>query len=226
MPSWMAWGLRLWRGADAASWARHSLAEELAKIDDAQLRGVLGARWAEYVAPPAQAPLLARALATGVYNAASAIGVANTVASLAPDDAAPWQQAVRTLAPGISDLSLSIGLEGDIPAADATTANHGSYESEDIGAAWRNPADEDATGLFVAFPSLKDPSSAGQPTAKVVAFAPGMTLPDKQRPEEYLAFKAGIEESLLAQFLRHFQALKPMLRFNERSMPVTQHRYV
>ena len=160
------------------------------------------------------------------------MGVANTVACLDPDTAAPWQQAVRTLSPGISYLSLFIGLEGDITAAGAGTANHWIYESEDIGAVWRNPADEDAPGIFVAFPSLKDPGSAGQPTAEVVAvvdaaaFAPWWPLPDDQRPEEYLAFKAWIEERLLAQFLRHFPALKPMLRFHELSTPVTQHRYV
>jgi all-trans-retinol 13,14-reductase len=31
---------------------------------------------------------------------------------------------------------------------------------------------------------------------------------------------------LLAQFLRHFPALQPMVRFHELSTPVTQHRYV
>ena len=48
MPAWMAWGLRLWRGAEAERWARHTVADELAKIDDALLRAVLGARWADH----------------------------------------------------------------------------------------------------------------------------------------------------------------------------------
>jgi all-trans-retinol 13,14-reductase len=140
--------------------------------------------------------------------------------------------AIRTLAPGISYLSLFVGLEGDIATAGAGTANHWIYESEDFGTVWRTPADEDAPSLFVAFPSLKDPSSPGKPTAEVVAvvdaaaFAPWLALPDDQRPEEYQAFKAWIEERMLAQFLRHFPALKPMLRFHELSTPVTQHRYV
>jgi phytoene dehydrogenase-like protein len=294
MPAWMSWGLRLWRGAEAEHWARHTVAEELAKIDDPLLRAVLGARWADYGAPPAQAPLVVHALVTGVYNAGSyypvggpsrfaqtlipvieaaggevrlqadvkhvmthegracgvefeqrgqrrqeqarhvisAMGVSNTVACLDATTAAPWQQAIRTLAPGISYLSLFVGLEGDIAAAGAGTANHWIYESEDFGAVWRTPADEDAPSLFVAFPSLKDPSSPGKPTAEVVAvvdaaaFAPWLALPDDQRPEEYQAFKAWIEERLLAQFMRHFPALKPMLRFHELSTPVTQHRYV
>jgi all-trans-retinol 13,14-reductase len=294
MPAWMAWGLRLWRGAQAERWAYHSLADELAKIDDPLLRAVLGSRWADHGAPPAQAPLVIHALVTGVYNAGSyypvggparfaqtlvpviegaggevrlqadvrrilsdghqacgvefesrgerrrehsrhvisAMGVANTVACLDAGTAASWQQSIRTLAPGISYLSLFIGLEGDIAGAGASTANHWIYESEDIGAVWRNPADEDAPGIFVSFPSLKDPSSPGAPTAEVVAvvdaaaFAPWLAQTDPTRTEEYLAFKAWVEERMLGQFLRHFPALKPMLRFHELSTPVTQQHFV
>lgn len=69
MPSWLAFGLRLVRGAQAEHWARHTLADELAKITNPQLRGVLGARWGDYGAPPAQAPFVEHALVTGSYNA-------------------------------------------------------------------------------------------------------------------------------------------------------------
>lgn len=294
MPAWMSWGLRLWRGAEAERWARHTVAEELVKIGDPLLAAVLGARWADYGAPPAQAPLVVHALVMGVYNAGSyypvggpsrfaqtlvpvieaaggelrlgadvkrivthagracgvefeqrgerrqeqahhvisAMGVTNTAACLDSSAAASWQQAVRPLAPGLSYVSLYLGFEGDIAAAGASSANHWIYESEDIGAVWRSPADEDAPGLFVAFPSLKDPTSPGKPTAEVVAvvdaaaFAPWLALPDDQRPQAYQVLKARVEERLLAQFLRHFPALKPMLRFHELSTPVTQHRYV
>jgi all-trans-retinol 13,14-reductase len=294
LPAWLAWGLRLWRGAEVEHWMRHTLADELAKIDDPALRAVLGVRWPDYGAPPAVAPFAEHALVTGSYNAGAyypvggparfaqtlvpviegaggevrlgcdvthimtdngravgvqyeqrgerlrehaqhvitAMGVANTVACLDPGAAAAWQQTIRALAPGVSYLSLFIGLDGDIAAGGASSANHWICESEDIGAVWRRPADEDAPGIFVSFPSEKDPGSHGKPTAEVVAvvdasaFAPWLALKDNERPEEYLALKAWIEERLLSQFLRHFPALQPMVRFHELSTPLTQSHYV
>jgi len=35
-----------------------------------------------------------------------------------------------------------------------------------------------------------------------------------------------VEDRLVSQFLRHFPALRPMLRFHELSTPLTQRRYV
>ncbi|SCK30451.1 Phytoene dehydrogenase-related protein [Variovorax sp. HW608] len=294
MPHWVAWALSLWRGADAEHWTRRTLADELALISDPELRAVLGARWADYGAPPAQAPFAMHALVTGAYNGGayypiggparfaqclqpvieaaggalslgcdvqritteggrvsgvvyamggeqhvassprliSAMGVGNTVACLAPDVAAGWQQTIQALAPGLSCISLFVGLEGDLRAAGASSANHWIFEGDAIGSLWQRPADEDAPGIFVAFPSLKDPESRGRPTAELVAmvdphvFAPWLARPDGERPQDYLALEARIEERLLSQFLRHFPALKPMLRFHELSTPLTQRRYV
>ena len=295
MPSWLGWALHLWRGAEAERWSRHTLADELAKMGDPQLRAVLGCRWGDYGAPPAQAPFVEHALVTGAYNGGayypvggparfaqtlvpvveaaggelrlnadvtrivtteagragavdveqhgerlreraawiiSAMGVANTVDCLDPDAARPWQQTIRALAPGLSYVSLFVGLEGDLAAAGASSANHWIFESDDIAEPWRRPADEDAPGIFVSFPSLKDPACEGGPTAEVVAvldaaaFAPWLALCDDERPEDYLALKAWIEERLLAQLLRHFPALRPMLRLHELSTPLTQRRYV
>jgi all-trans-retinol 13,14-reductase len=162
----------------------------------------------------------------------SGIGVSNTVACLETGVAVAWQRTVRGLAPGLSYISLFVGLEGDLAAAGASSANHWFFESEEIGRLWRQPADEDAPGIFVSFPSLKDPSSHGGPTAEVVAmvdssvFAPWLAQPEGERPEDYLALKAWVEDRLLSQFLRHFPALKPMLRYHELSTPLTQRRYV
>ena len=57
-------------------------------------------------------------------------------------------------------------------------------------------------------------------------FARWLDVSQKQRPPEYLELKARIEKRLLAQFLRHFPALAPMVRFHELSTPLTQRHYV
>jgi all-trans-retinol 13,14-reductase len=294
MPSWLAWGLRLLRGADAEQWSRRTLGDELARIDDPALRAVLGGRWADYGAVPAQAPFIEHALVMHAYDGGSyypvggpaqfarallpviesaggelrlgcnvrqivtgggrtcaveyvhegvgrreesthvvsAMGASNTVDCLEPGTATNWQQAIRALAPGVTYVSLFVGFEGDIAAAGASSANHWIFESEDIGALWCKPADDDAPGLFVSFPSLKDPVRTGGPTAEIVAvvdssvFAPWLACAQEERPEEYLALKGWIEEKLLSQFLRHFPALKPLVRFHELSTALTQRNFV
>jgi all-trans-retinol 13,14-reductase len=162
----------------------------------------------------------------------SAMGAHNTVACLPPGAASAWQHTIHALAPGLSYISLFVGLEGDLEAAGASSANHWIFESEDFGALWQEPADTDAPSIFVSFPSLKDPSSAGQPTAEVVAmvdpsvFAAWIAQSGDERPEEYQVLKAWIEDRLLSQLLRHFPALRPMVRFHELSTPLTQRRFV
>jgi len=68
LPAWLAWGWRLWRGAEARRFSQCTLAEALMAIDDPQLRAVLGARWGDYGSPPQTAPLLEHALVTGAYD--------------------------------------------------------------------------------------------------------------------------------------------------------------
>jgi len=293
MPSWLAFGLRLLRGAEAERWARHTLADELAKVTNPKLSAVLGARWGDYGAPPAWAPFVEHALVTGSYNAGayypvggparfaqtllpavqaaggeivlgadvqgieltdgrvsgvaylrdgqpqraparrvvSAMGVRNTAAALPPGVAEAWRQDVASLAPGVGYIALYLGFQGDIAAAGATSANHWIYESDDIGRLWHAPADEDAPGLFVSFPSLKDPAWSGPATAEVLAlvdstaFAPWLN-PSHDASEDYLAFKEWVGARLRAQFDRHFPALAPMVRFEELATPLTQKRYV
>ena len=294
LPAWLAWGWRLWRGAEVRRFSEQTLAQALTGIDDPQLRAVLGARWGDYGAAPDTAPLLEHALVTGAYDngayypvggparfaqtllpvveeaggrvqlgadvkqivvthgrasavvfehqgtqhteqgtrIVSAMGVTNTVACLDAQLASAWHDTVHALRPGLSYLALYLGFDGDIAAAGATAANVWIYESNDIGHVWQALADADAPGLFVSFPSLKDPSYTGKHTAEVVAlcdaqpFKDWLHLPVGERPQEYVALKALIEQRMLAQFVRHFPALVPMLRFHELSTPVTQQHFV
>jgi all-trans-retinol 13,14-reductase len=160
----------------------------------------------------------------------SDIGLANTLARLDSSVAGAWREQASPLVPGLGYMALYVGLEGDIAAAGATSANHWIYDSEDVDRVWRRPADEDAPGLFVSFPSLKDPAWRGPPTAEViaivdrVAFAPWLDAP--QPAHDYAAFKDRVAERLLGQFKRHFPALAPMVRFHETATPLTQRRFV
>jgi len=294
MPAWLAFGLRLLRGAEAERWAHQTLAAELTAVANPQLRAVLGARWGDYGAPPAWAPFVEHALVTGAYNAGayyplggparfaqtllpavqaaggevvlgadvqgielaegrvsgvaylrdgqpqraqarrviSAMGVRNTVAALPPGTAQAWRQDLAALRPGVGYIAMYLGLQGDIAAAGASSANHWVYESDDIGRLWHAPADEDAPGLFVSFPSLKDPSWRGPPTAEVLALVDGDAFARWLNPsheadgEDYVAFKDWVGARLRAQFDRHFPALAPMVRFTELATPLTQKRYV
>ena len=293
MPSWLAWGLRLWRGSEIERWRERTLADALAEVPDGQLRAVLGARWGDYGAAPDTAPLLEHALVTGAYNAGaffpvggsarfaqtlqpviesaggevrlnalvqrivvadgrasgvivrgpageqqetarhvvSAMGVLNTAACLEADVAPEWQQAVRSLKPGLAYVCLYIGFEGNIAAAGASAANVWLYESLEIGRVWHEPADEDAPALFVSFPSLKDPACTGGPTAEVLVLCTASSFAAWLHPQadkavaDYAATKAWIEDRLLSQFKRHFPALAPLVRHHELATPVTQQRY-
>lgn len=293
LPHWMAGALRWMRGAEAERRAARTVAEELAGIGDARLRGVLGARWGDYGPPPEHAPFIEHALVTGAYNAGayypvggparfaevlgatvrsaggelrvgadvqhivvrdgrvagvsveqagerieersavviSAMGVTNTVARLPETVASGWRRQVQALAPGVAFVAMYVGLEGDIASAGASSANRWIYSSEDVGRLWRSPTDDDAPNLFVSFPSLKDPSNSGPPTAEVLAiaepaaFAQWLGPTGEARDAEYADWKGRVGQRLRAQFERCFPALAPMVRRHELATPLTQQRY-
>jgi len=164
----------------------------------------------------------------------SAMGARNTVAALPPEAAPAWRRDIDSLKSGMSYVTLYLGFRGDIRAQGATAANVWVYGSNDVGRTWERPADEDAPGLFVAFPSLKDPAheDAGRHTAEVVAFcswepfAAWSRSAHGTRPEDYEAAKAWIAENLLAQFKRHFPRLAPLVDFHEASTPLSQAAFV
>jgi all-trans-retinol 13,14-reductase len=160
----------------------------------------------------------------------SDIGLANTVACLDADVSPDWRAAAGRLTAGYGYVALYIGLEGDLAACGVNSANHWISEATDTGQLWRHPADADAPMLFVSFPSLKDPTWSGPPTAEVLAivdhaaFAPW--LHDEADAGDYGAFKDWIAARLLDQVGRHFPALAPRVRFHEAATPLTQRRFV
>jgi all-trans-retinol 13,14-reductase len=240
LPPVLGWGWQLLRGAQDKSWSRRTLADELQQIGDPRLQAAggecrLGAtvqrmrvddgrvagvevRQRDAIVTEASAPVI------------SAMGLAHTVACLDEGIAPDGRKAASRLAPGHGHVALYVRLEGDPAACPVNSANHWISESVDAGLLWRQPADADAPTLLVSFPSLKDPSWEGPPTAEVLAvadrsaFAPW--LRGDPNADDYGAFKDWVAERLLAQFTRHFPALAPRLRFHEAATPWTQRRFV
>lgn len=170
-------------------------------------------------------------------------GVHNTLRLLPSGEVSyEWADDAFALQPSVGHVGLYLGLEGDIAAAGADTANLWIYESRDVNALWRDPATEPAPpALFVSFPSLRDPAHDPGPqrrhTCEIFAlvdwsvFAPwdrseapgGMKAgtPGAVRSESYIAFKKRIEANLRAQFARHFPRLAPLVRHCTVSTPIS-----
>lgn len=166
-------------------------------------------------------------------NLFSDAGARNTVLLLpAKLRSGAWAQDILALAPSACHLVLYLGLQGDIEANGASKANHWIHETWDIDdGVWRDPAGSPSPGIFVSFPSLKDPAHAPGPeqrhTAEVLAvadwacFARWRELKRLDRPDDYKTFKAAIERNLIAQFARHFPALAPLVVAQELSTPLS-----
>ncbi len=177
-------------------------------------------------------------LTDGTAIAAPAIvsdmGALNTVASLPQGVGQEWRHEVEALASTLSYVSLYLGLRGDIRALGASPANVWIYESEHVGRIWDRPLDDPAPGLFVSFPTLKDPSHRDplHHTAEVTvpcrwqAFERWEGGTPHHRKPLYEANKSQLEARLLAQFKRHFPRLAPIIDYHETSTPLSQAFFV
>lgn len=144
-----------------------------------------------------------------------------------------WGREINSFKPSACHVQLYLGLEGDVRARGGTSANHWFYETLDItGGLWRGPVDQQTLpAMFVSFPSLKaddgGASGGSRHTAEVVVFtewdlfAPWEDSRIEQRPAEYTQLKHQIEACLLANFVRHFPALEPLIVHREVSTPLS-----
>ena len=166
-------------------------------------------------------------------------GARNTVGLLPADMRnCEWARDILSFAPSVCHVGLYLGLEGDIRAGGASASNHWFHDTWDIDAGvWHDPmAEPSASGVFVSFPSLKDPAhdpgDKQRHTAEIVAttswdvFARWRESTHRNRPEEYTALKTAIESNLLAQFARYFPALAPMVVARELSTPLTTSSFI
>lgn len=150
-----------------------------------------------------------------------------------------WARDVLAIEPSVGYVGLYLGLEGDIAANGATSANEWVYESWDVDRLWGAPlAETDAPMLFVSFPSLKDPAhDAGvqrRHTCEIVALVDPAAFAQWEhedmkgggaRDPGYLELKPKLEQRLLAQFGRHFPRLAPMVRHVTSSTPISVAAY-
>ncbi|MGE5337806.1 MAG: phytoene desaturase family protein [Gemmatimonadota bacterium] len=170
-------------------------------------------------------------------------GVRNTLRMLPSQDVDyAWASDVLELEPSFGHVALYLGIEGEIGALGADSANEWIYESWDVNALWRDPFTQArAPALFVSFPSLRDPAHdpgpRGRHTAEVVAlidwgvFAqwdrslePGgmkAGAAAAERSDSYRAFKALLEQNLLAQFAQHFPQIAARVVHHDASTPIS-----
>jgi phytoene dehydrogenase-like protein len=149
-----------------------------------------------------------------------------------------WAQDALQIERSIGYVGLYIGLEGDVAANGASTANDWIYESWDVDRIWRNPmVESDAPLLFVSFPSLKDPrhdpGAAQRHTCEIVAYVdPNAFTPWEhegmkrgESRDRYLELKQHLEQNLLTQFGRHYPRLAPLVRYVTSSTPLSLATY-
>lgn len=174
----------------------------------------------------------------------SAAGIMSTVARLLPPEYRDrlWAREIAELTPAPAHVCLYLGFEGDIRVAGASAANKWFYETWDTEVeGWSVAANADAGAgaeapiLYCSFPSLKDPEhdpgDAIRHTGEVVTFVPWESFEAwsgtrwKKRGGDYEAFKADLQERLLAQFLRHMPGLRDMIRVAELSTPLSTENF-
>jgi len=163
----------------------------------------------------------------------SDIGARETVNTVLPADCGhqDWIDEIRALPHSVAHFSLFVGFEGDIQRAGATRSNHWIYPDGKVDVVWTAAPDTPPPGLFVSFASLKDPGhdpGASQKYAgEIVAWVDWSVVEnwaDTQpgaRGKDYQAFKARVEDAMLAQFEAYFPELAKLIVFRSLSTPLT-----
>lgn len=168
----------------------------------------------------------------------SGVGAQATISRLLAPGVAPkrWSDELMPLAPAAAHVCAYIAFKGDIRAAGAGSANRWFYDTYDQSVdAWNVVPGQDTLPdnpiLYCSFPSLKDPTHDAGPdqrhTGEVVTFVPWDSFTQftdsrwKRRGETYDAFKARLQEALLAQFFSKMPELEPLVDFVEFSTPAS-----
>jgi all-trans-retinol 13,14-reductase len=117
-----------------------------------------------------------------VFSDAGAINTVNRLLPAPMRDSA-WGREILSFAPSVGHVQLYLGLEGDIRALGATTSNYWIYDTWDTHAAlWGDPFEQPVPPVvFIAFPTLKDPSHDPGPAQRHTAEVTTFTGPATRR---------------------------------------------
>ena len=169
----------------------------------------------------------------------SATGAKTTVNRLLPaaERNRPWAREIAGIKDSPPYLCLNLAFKGDIRASGAVGANQWLYTIDNNDQQLWNVADPNERPhlLYVSFPSLKDPEHDAGPelmhTGECVTFVDWSLFSQwagsrfGSREEAYKAFKAEIEERLLAELRLRLPELMKLLVFSELSTPLTAVHY-
>ena len=157
-------------------------------------------------------------------------GAHTTASRLLPSGTARrLEAAVTTSSPSISTVTLYLGLSDSPQTLGFTGSNHWFYESFDHdanAARWAGVLDGDPPGVYLSFPSLKDPD-ATRHTAEIIAFVehdafePWSSEPWKRRGPAYEDLKSRIAAGMVALVERAYPGFAELIAYQELSTPLT-----
>ncbi|MEM6929201.1 MAG: NAD(P)/FAD-dependent oxidoreductase [Myxococcota bacterium] len=167
----------------------------------------------------------------------SAIGAGETVKRLLPAQVRDqeWAVEIGGLNPSICHFEIYLGFEGDIAKHGGTRTNHWFYESWDTGRGLWTDLERPIPMCFASFPSLKDelhdPGPSLKHTGQFMVLADWTSVADfagggaRERPEEWAAFKEGMEARMMAYYAKKFPALMPLVTYHELATPLATARF-
>lgn len=165
----------------------------------------------------------------------SAAGARLTADQLVPDDVrdSTWGKEIGQLKQSPPHICLYMGIEGDIRAAGGTQANQWFMNTWDMEVRDWDITDPNSVApvLYMSFPTLKDPHYDPGPTqkhtAEVVTFVPWHAFEQWQstrrglRDKQYMEFKKGIEDRLIAQLKQRVPKILEITKYQELSTPLS-----
>lgn len=160
----------------------------------------------------------------------STAGAKTTYTELIPDNYTPdFIEEIKNFPPSIPHVNLYLGLKESPTKLGLKGENYWIYDSynhDDIYNRRGELVEGKVHGVYISFPSLKDPESNSH-TAEIVAFADynsfsqWVNKPWKKRGEDYEALKQRISNALIEYTEKHLRGFKELIDYKELSTPLS-----